>query len=201
MSLVLIARKTASAHVGVGLSRQLHASAAGVAGSDINAKARSITPDNQSSENQSKQFSSAFYGILGGLAVTVLGGVKYVHDHVGGTEGLARTMSFYSTAIPKYIEYRMHMILESPDEVWDDLHEDTSKKGLEKILEVSASFTTFLHHEIDYLNITLFFADFYATTLVRIRVKHAYKISLIIPLLSFTTFMVTRADCSLEAST
>ena len=49
----------------------------------------------------------------GGLAVTVAGGIKYMHDHVGGTEGLARTMSFYSIAIPKYLEYRLHMFKES----------------------------------------------------------------------------------------
>ena len=59
-----------------------------------------------------------------------------MHDHVGGTEGLARTMSFYSIAIPKYLEYRLHMFKESPDEVWDELDRETSKQGLEKILEL-----------------------------------------------------------------
>lgn len=76
------------------------------------------------------------YGVVGGLAVTILGGMKYMHDHVGGTEALARTMSFYSLAIPKYAEYRLHMLRDSPDEVWDALHEETSKQGLEKILEL-----------------------------------------------------------------
>mmetsp|Transcript_31701 Transcript_31701/g.94856 ORF Transcript_31701/g.94856 Transcript_31701/m.94856 type:complete len:198 (-) Transcript_31701:1392-1985(-) len=84
-------------------------------------------------DNSNSLFS---YGVFGGLAVTILGGLKFVHDHVGGTEGLARTMSFYSLAIPKYIEYRMHMMKDSSDEVWDDLHEDTSKIGLKKILEL-----------------------------------------------------------------
>eukprot|EP00978_Attheya_sp_CCMP212_P006211 scaffold14035_cov55-Attheya_sp.AAC.2 len=77
-----------------------------------------------------------WYGVVGGLAVTVAGGIKYVHDHVGGTEGLVRTASFYSMAIPKYIIYRMHMIRESPDEVWEELHKETSEAGLEKILEL-----------------------------------------------------------------
>lgn len=80
-------------------------------------------------------FSPLVY-VAGGLAVTVAGGIKYVHDHVGGTEGLARTMSFYSIAIPKYLEYRLHMFKESPDEVWDELDRVTSRQGLEKILEL-----------------------------------------------------------------
>jgi len=77
-----------------------------------------------------------WYGVVGGLAITVAGGIKYVHDHVGGTEGLVRTASFYSMAIPKYIIYRIHMIRESPDEVWERLHKETSEAGLEKILEL-----------------------------------------------------------------
>jgi len=59
-----------------------------------------------------------------------------LNDHVGGREGLVRTVSFYSLAIPKYIEYRMHMLMNSPDDVWDKLHEETSKAGLDKIMEL-----------------------------------------------------------------
>jgi hypothetical protein len=77
-----------------------------------------------------------WYGVVGGLVITLAGGIKYVHDHVGGTEGLVRTASFYSMAIPKYVLYRMHMIRESPDEVWEDLHKETSEAGLKKILEL-----------------------------------------------------------------
>ena len=79
------------------------------------------------------------YGALGGLAVTFVGGLKYVHNHVGGMEGLARTVSFYSLAIPKYLEYRMHMLMESPQETWDRLDEETSKIGLQKILELGGT--------------------------------------------------------------
>ena len=75
-------------------------------------------------------------GIVGGAIAAAIGGGVYVHEHVGGSEGLLRTVSFYSLAIPKYIEYRMHMIMESPDQVWDKLHEDTSKAGLDKIMEL-----------------------------------------------------------------
>ena len=57
----------------------------------------------------------------GGLVVITTGALAYVNSHVGGGDGLARTISFYSLAIPKYIEYRMHMIKESPDDVWDRL--------------------------------------------------------------------------------
>ena len=86
-------------------------------------------------DGSQRLFSPLVYA-AGGLAVTVAGGIKYMHDHVGGTEGLARTMSFYSIAIPKYLEYRLHMFKESPDEVWDELDRETSKQGLEKILEL-----------------------------------------------------------------
>jgi len=68
--------------------------------------------------------------------VTVLGGVKYFHDHVGGTEGLMRSISFYSLAIPKYVVYRYHSWRQSPDSVWKELDEETSKQGLVKILEL-----------------------------------------------------------------
>lgn len=79
---------------------------------------------------------SVWYPILGGLAITVAGGIKYVHDHVGGTEGLARTVSFYSFAIPKYVIYRWHMYRQSPDETWEALHQDTSTEGLQKAYEL-----------------------------------------------------------------
>ena len=56
--------------------------------------------------------------LAGGAVVTSLGGLVYLSNHVGGSEGLLRTANFYSLAIPKYIEYRMHMMMNSPDEVW-----------------------------------------------------------------------------------
>ena len=75
-------------------------------------------------------------GIVGGGTVLTLGTIAYINDHVGGSEGLQRTINFYSLAIPKYIEYRYHMIRQSPDEVWDKLHEETSKMGLDRIMEL-----------------------------------------------------------------
>jgi len=72
----------------------------------------------------------------GGIVLLSLGSVAYVNDHVGGSDGLLRTISFYSLAIPKYVEYRLHMMMDSPDEVWDQLHKETSKAGLDKIMEL-----------------------------------------------------------------
>lgn len=77
-----------------------------------------------------------WYPVIGGLTLATLGGIKYFHDHVGGTEGLARTISFYSLAIPKYVVYRYHSWRESPDHVWEELDRETSKEGLVKILEL-----------------------------------------------------------------
>ena len=68
--------------------------------------------------------------------MTVVGGIKYVHDHVGGTEGLMRSVSFYSYAIPKYFLYRFHMINQSPDEVWEELDKQAATEGLQKAYEL-----------------------------------------------------------------
>lgn len=76
---------------------------------------------------------SIWYPILGGLVITVGGGIRWWHDHVGGTEGLKRSAIFYSYAIPKYFVYRYHVWNQSPDEVWDALDKDTSEGGLKII--------------------------------------------------------------------
>lgn len=68
--------------------------------------------------------------------ITTLGGLKYMNDHVGGPEGLYRTLSFYSVAIPKYVVYRYHSWRQSPDDIWDQLDTETSQMGLVKILEL-----------------------------------------------------------------
>jgi len=73
---------------------------------------------------------------LGLASVSTVAAITYLNNHVGGTDGLSRTVSFYSLAIPKYIQYRAHMLLQSPDEVWDELHRETSKAGLDKIMEL-----------------------------------------------------------------
>ena len=88
-------------------------------------------------EASTSKLKDVAYSICGALAITIAGGVGYVYNNVGGTtEGLERTISFYSLAIPKYLTYRAHMILESNDETWDELDKETSQKGLDKILEL-----------------------------------------------------------------
>jgi aarF domain-containing kinase len=74
--------------------------------------------------------------IVGGLVITIAGGVKYLHDLFGGTEGLKRSVSFYSVALPKYAQYRYHQYLESPQHVWDNLDHDTAEMALDVMLEL-----------------------------------------------------------------
>ena len=78
------------------------------------------------------------YSLLaaGGVVATGAAAVKTMHDEVGGADGLKRTASFYSLAIPSYIEYRTHMFLKSSDETFDELDRRTSQRGLDKILEL-----------------------------------------------------------------
>lgn len=75
-------------------------------------------------------------GTITSTTLLGIGTTLYINDHVGGTDGLSRTINFYSLAIPKYIQYRYHMEVNSPNEVWDKLHEETSKAGLDKIMEL-----------------------------------------------------------------
>jgi aarF domain-containing kinase len=77
-----------------------------------------------------------WYSVIGGFVITVAGAVRKLHDEVGSTEGLKRAISFYSLAIPKYVEYQWHLWRKSSDEVWDDLDTRTSKVGLDKIREL-----------------------------------------------------------------
>jgi hypothetical protein len=43
-----------------------------------------------------------FYPVLGGITIATVGGIAYFYHFVGGsTEGLVRSLSFYSYAIPK----------------------------------------------------------------------------------------------------
>jgi aarF domain-containing kinase len=75
--------------------------------------------------------------VMFGLSlIGAAGAYGYLYTHLGGNESLARTASFYSLAIPSYIHYRYHMAVDSPDVVWDELHKETSLKGLNKILEL-----------------------------------------------------------------
>lgn len=77
-----------------------------------------------------------WYPIVGGFVITVAGGMQYLHSQLGGMEGVRRSASFYSVAIPSYAEYRYHMQRESPDDVWDDLDRKTSHIALQKMLEL-----------------------------------------------------------------
>lgn len=79
---------------------------------------------------------SPWYPIVGGLVITIAGGIKYCHDLFGGMEGLERAAAFYSLAIPRYVQYRFHMVKESPDEVWDSLHTETSQDALNIMLQL-----------------------------------------------------------------
>lgn len=77
----------------------------------------------------------------GGLALTGAGVVKVVHDEVGSVEGLKRTLSFYSLAIPAFSQYKMHVFLGSSQETFDELDRARSKQGLDKILELGGFYT------------------------------------------------------------
>jgi aarF domain-containing kinase len=71
--------------------------------------------------------------VAGGIAVAAIGALTY---ELGGTEGLSRSVSFYSIAIPKYCTYRYHSYIQSPNQVWEQLDKETSKQGLAKILSL-----------------------------------------------------------------
>ena len=89
-----------------------------------------------STSNKHSESIPVYMPIVGGLLITVAGGVKYLHDLFGGTEGLQRAASFYSVAIPKYVEYRYHQYQESPQHVWDELDKNTAHVALQKMLEL-----------------------------------------------------------------
>eukprot|EP00980_Cylindrotheca_fusiformis_P024381 scaffold11809_cov128-Cylindrotheca_fusiformis.AAC.20 len=74
--------------------------------------------------------------VLGSITIASFGILKLVHDHLGGTEGFTRSLSFYSFAIPKYLEYRYHMYKKSPDDVWDNLDAETANVALDKAYEL-----------------------------------------------------------------
>jgi aarF domain-containing kinase len=95
-----------------------------------------ISSQAKATSSEERSPSILWLSILGGLVVTTAGGVKYYLDHFGGTEGLQRSLSFYSFAIPKYLEYRYHLWRQSPDEEWKELDRVASQGALRKILEL-----------------------------------------------------------------
>jgi hypothetical protein len=76
------------------------------------------------------------YGLAGGAVVGVAGAYGYVHNELGGHEGIYRSLSFYSKAIPRYLEYRYLQIFDKPDDHWEELDERASAQGLDKIMEL-----------------------------------------------------------------
>jgi aarF domain-containing kinase len=91
--------------------------------------------------NTSQRFSSFLSTkslvIMGASIGAVAASVIYMtHDYFEGSEGIQRAASFYSLAIPKYIIYRYHQLVQSPDHVWEQLDQETSQEGLDIILRL-----------------------------------------------------------------
>jgi len=86
--------------------------------------------------SQSSSLKLIRYGIAGGALVGIAGAYSYVHNELGGPEGIYRSLSFYSAAIPRYLEYRLLQIRKAGDDDWDELHERASSQGLDKINEL-----------------------------------------------------------------
>ncbi len=79
------------------------------------------------------------YGLFGGMAVSAAYLVGHLQEELGGLEGIERSLSFYSVAIPRYIEYRMMQWTDSngdKNDEWEELHRRASKQGLDKIMEL-----------------------------------------------------------------
>jgi predicted unusual protein kinase regulating ubiquinone biosynthesis (AarF/ABC1/UbiB family) len=96
------------------------------------ASSLSISP-----QQQPKNRQGVWWIVLGGGITGIVGTVfvvQYFHDHFGGREGLQRAVSFYSLAIPKYIQYRYHQMYQSDEQTWEELDRVTSQQGLDKIL-------------------------------------------------------------------
>lgn len=79
------------------------------------------------------------YGLFGGMAVSAAYLLGHLQEELGGLEGIERSLSFYSAAIPRYIEYRMMQWTDSngdKNDEWEELHRRASKQGLDKIMEL-----------------------------------------------------------------
>jgi hypothetical protein len=76
------------------------------------------------------------YGIFSGVALSAAYLLGHWHEELGGLEGIERSLSFYSVAIPRYIEYRMMQWSNRNDDEWDELHRRASQQGLDKIMEL-----------------------------------------------------------------
>jgi hypothetical protein len=96
----------------------------------------SSSSSSSSSGNAKTKNISRLWPVFGGLLVTIAGGINYIRQELGGLDDLHRAASFYSFAIPKYVKYRYHMYLQSPDEVWHELDRESSAEGLQKAYEL-----------------------------------------------------------------
>lgn len=78
------------------------------------------------------------YSAFGGMALGAAYFVGHLHEELGGFEGIERSLSFYSVAIPRYIEYRLMQWRDKGDrnEEWEELHRRASQQGLDKIMEL-----------------------------------------------------------------
>ena len=97
--------------------------------------------DSVASLNVSKRFISLLttrsLAIMGASIAALASSIVYMtHNYFEGVEGIQRAASFYSLAIPKYIIYRYHQFVQSPDHVWEQLDQETSQQGLDIILRL-----------------------------------------------------------------
>lgn len=97
--------------------------------------AESSSANTKKAIEQTKTFS-LWYPVIGGLVITVAGGIKFVRDELGGFEDLRRAAVFYKFGIPKYLKYRYLMYMQSPDEEWDELDRVTATEGLKIAMEL-----------------------------------------------------------------
>jgi aarF domain-containing kinase len=75
--------------------------------------------------------------VVGAAAALLASSIMYTtHTYFEGMEGIRRAVSFYSIAIPKYVLYRYHQSVKSPDPVWEQLDHETSQQGLDIILRL-----------------------------------------------------------------
>lgn len=91
--------------------------------------------------DKTSPWKTALLCTAGGLLISTAGTLRYIQSQVNvgddNNDGLLRSLSFYSRAVPLYARYRLlQMRKTAPQEEWDSLDEYASKVGLDKILEL-----------------------------------------------------------------
>ena len=61
------------------------------------------------SSASARERTSILYPLLGSIVLATAGVTKYVHDNVGGTEGLVRSLSFYRYA-SRFLKFRFKFL-------------------------------------------------------------------------------------------